>query len=80
ESMGRGQSFRCKKCGRRYRNAKKLVVPIKRTLTERLYIPPPRAHRHLTKPESRYNHEKSLVRKPLFPKHFWGLGKSLTHN
>jgi tRNA(Ile2)-agmatinylcytidine synthase len=80
ESMGRGQSFRCKKCGRRDRNAKKLVVPIKRTLTERLYIPPPRAHRHLTKPESRYNNEKSLVRKPLFPKHFWGLGKNLTHN
>ena len=80
ESMGRGQGFRCKKCGQRDRNAEKLVVPIKRTLFERLYIPPPRSHRHLTKPESRYSHEKSLERKPLFPKHFWGLGKRLTRN
>jgi tRNA(Ile2)-agmatinylcytidine synthase len=79
ESMGRGQGFRCKKCGRRDRNAEKLVVPIKRTLSERLYIPPPRAHRHLTKPESRYSHE-NLEWEPLFPKHFWGLGKRLTRN
>jgi len=77
ESMGRGQGFRCKKCGRRDRNAEKLVVPVKRTLSEQLYIPPPRAHRHLTKPESRYGREKELERKPLFPKHFWGLGKRL---
>lgn len=77
ESMGRGQGFRCKKCGRRDRNAEKLVVPVKRTLSEQLYIPPSRAHRHLTKPESRYGREKELERKPLFPKHFWGLGKRL---
>jgi tRNA(Ile2)-agmatinylcytidine synthase len=77
ESMGRGQGLRCKKCGRRSRNAEKLVVPVPRALAEGLCLPPPRAHRHLTKPEVRYGREKR-GEKPLPPPQVWGLGKCVT--
>ncbi len=50
ESMGRGQGFRCKKCGLRLRNASKSRLTIERNLRLTIYIPPPRARRHLTRP------------------------------
>ncbi len=53
-SMGRGQGFRCEKCGQKS-SASKHLIEQPRGLTEgRIYIPPVRAHRHLTKPESRF--------------------------
>jgi len=53
ESMGQGQGFRCKKCGQRYEYASKIQVRHERQLQPTIYVPPPRARRHLTKPDSR---------------------------
>lgn len=59
KSMGRGQGFRCERCGIRLPLASKVQVSMPRTIRTGLYIPPPRANRHLTKPLSRYGLEKS---------------------
>ena len=53
ESMGRGQGLRCKKCGQRNENASKILVRQERHIRPMIYIPPPRARRHLTMPDSR---------------------------
>ncbi len=53
ESMGRGQGFRCKKCRLRLPNASKHRLLLERNLTPAIFIPPPRARRHLTRPHSR---------------------------
>src|SRR5712664_3752770 len=53
ESMGQGQRLRCKKCGQRSENASKIKVVQQRHLQPTVYIPPPRARRHLTMPDSR---------------------------
>jgi tRNA(Ile2)-agmatinylcytidine synthase len=72
ESMGKNKGFRCKKCRNKAYKAKKTIVKINRLLHEELYIPPPRANRHLTKPFSRYGIEKEGFNK-FFPSEFWGL-------
>jgi len=59
ESAGREQGFRCRRCKLDMREAKKVHVAVERTIEEALYIPPARAHRHLTKPLSRYGREKT---------------------
>jgi tRNA(Ile2)-agmatinylcytidine synthase len=72
ESMGRGKGFRCKRCGLRERKAEKVHFQMKRDVSEGLYIPPPRANRHLTKPLSRYGLEKKFEGR--VPLEFWNLG------
>lgn len=73
KSMGKGKGFRCKKCKIIERKADKVQIQMKRNISEGLYIPPPRANRHLTKPFSRYGLEKKY--KNNFPSDsFWGLG------
>jgi tRNA(Ile2)-agmatinylcytidine synthase len=52
ESMGLGQGLRCKKCGQRNGYASKIQVRHERQLLPTIYVPPPRARRHLTKPDS----------------------------
>ena len=59
ESMGRGKGYRCRRCGIRGPSLTKQAVDMERELATGLYIPPPRAHRHLTKPLERYGREKS---------------------
>ncbi len=59
KSMGINQGFRCEKCGFRSVKATKLSTELRRNLKEELFITPPRANRHLTKPYSRYGMEKS---------------------
>ena len=54
ESMGRGQGLRCKKCSLRNDSAMKISVRQQRQLQPTVYIPPPRARRHLTMPDSRH--------------------------
>ncbi len=53
ESMGRDQGFRCRKCGQRFPKGTLTRSVLPRRLRETFYLPPPRAHRHLTKPETR---------------------------
>jgi tRNA(Ile2)-agmatinylcytidine synthase len=58
ESMGRGKGFRCRKCGFRGRSLSKVEVKEERRIEEGLYITPPGAQRHLTKPLTRYGKER----------------------
>jgi tRNA(Ile2)-agmatinylcytidine synthase len=59
KSEGTNKGFRCRKCGLRNRDGKKIVIPIPRMIEPKLFIPTPRAHRHLTKPIHRYGMEKA---------------------
>jgi tRNA(Ile2)-agmatinylcytidine synthase len=61
ESMGRGKGFRCRRCGFRDGELRKLPVEAERPLEPGLYIPPPKAQRHLTKPLARYGREKEYA-------------------
>ena len=58
-SMGKGQGFRCERCGYRSAALGKVSVRSKRNLKKGLYITSPRSQRHLTKPQCRYGREKS---------------------
>jgi tRNA(Ile2)-agmatinylcytidine synthase len=58
ESMGKGKGFRCKKCGARFDDAKKIQIAVARELKTRLYVTSTRSQRHLTKPLRRYGLEK----------------------
>lgn len=53
ESMGKGQGFRCRKCKVRLPRTTIVQKIEHRKIRPGVYIPPPRAHRHLTKPVSR---------------------------
>jgi len=65
ESMGRGQGFRCRRCGEKLRGAVKMKKKVERSLALGLYVPPPRAERHLTKPPARIGREKPYTHAPL---------------
>jgi tRNA(Ile2)-agmatinylcytidine synthase len=59
KSMGRGQGFRCKKCGTKLGTAQKAELTEQRQLSCGLYFASTRSQRHLTKPLIRYGQEKS---------------------
>jgi tRNA(Ile2)-agmatinylcytidine synthase len=59
ESMGKGQGFRCGKCGSRHVIAKKITTNVKRQVKPGLFITSIRSQRHLTKPLRRYGLEKN---------------------
>jgi tRNA(Ile2)-agmatinylcytidine synthase len=59
ESMGHAKGFRCRRCSTRYRSASRIAIVKKRRLSAGVFLPPPRAHRHLTKPASRYDPSNS---------------------
>lgn len=58
ESMGKDKGFRCKKCGTRLNDAKKVPVEVARRVQAGLYVTSTRSQRHLTKPLRRYGLEK----------------------
>ena len=58
-SMGKKKGYRCEKCGFRDSKARRQETKVDRNLSTGLYLPPLSAHRHLTKPLSRYGREKS---------------------
>jgi tRNA(Ile2)-agmatinylcytidine synthase len=70
KSEGLRKGFQCPRCG------KKLLNPVIRHRSSRrdirtgIYLPSPRAHRHLTKPLVRYRRELSVRRYPLIPEWF----------
>ncbi len=76
ESMGRLQGFRCRRCGLRLPRSSLISRVNARGLKEGVYLPPARAHRHLTKPESRYS-EHSALTHPWAPFHGWDSVRSL---
>ncbi len=55
KSEGRGQGFACEKCSRKDKTAKKVDIKVKRNLERKIYLPPVKAHRHLTKPIQRFS-------------------------
>ena len=54
ESMGKNQGFRCKNCKARFPRTSLVKKKVPRKIVPGVYLPPPRAHRHLTRPTSRY--------------------------
>jgi tRNA(Ile2)-agmatinylcytidine synthase len=58
ESMGKDKGFRCKKCGARFKDAKKARSAVERELQVGLHVTSTRSQRHLTKPLRRYGLEK----------------------
>lgn len=59
KSEGRDKGYQCDRCKHREAGAKKIFVPQERGIKTRLYVPTPKAHRHLTKPLQRYGIEKA---------------------
>ncbi len=68
KSEGKNKGYQCDRCKHKDAKAKKILVPQERGIKTGLYIPTPKAHRHLTKPLQRYGIEKSdfqLIKKIL---------------
>ena len=61
KSEGKNKGYQCDRCKHKDRNTKKILVSQERTIKTGLYIPTPKAHRHLTKPLQRYGIEKAKV-------------------
>jgi len=59
KSEGKNKGYQCDKCKHKDHNAKKILVLQERRIRTGLYIPTPKAHRHLTKPLQRYGIEKT---------------------
>lgn len=55
KSLGQNKGFKCGKCKSRFPNLSKEKRINPRIITPGLYIPPPSAHRHLTKPLQYYS-------------------------
>ncbi len=64
-SQGKEQRYRCDKCGYVPEKATKVKELLVRKLETRLYLPPIKAHRHLTKPLQRYSKEKTRAGEPI---------------
>lgn len=64
KSLGVGKGFKCPKCGYRDRSARKILVEIARdsSILNRVFKPPPRNMKHLTKPLQRFGLEKICKR------------------
>lgn len=60
ESAGRNQGYRCRKCSLHYPSESKIPVSQDRLLRPGMYMPPPRTHRHLTRPLDRVWKKKSV--------------------
>lgn len=70
-SEGRGKGYGCPHCGFRNREATKVFVSSPRGIRPGKYLPPPRAHRHLTKPLCRYGLERNWTDAALFQPWHW---------
>jgi len=65
KSEGVAKGFECQGCGRRFPEGAKRISKLQRRLQLGLYLPSPRAHRHLTKPLTRYGRETAGESYPL---------------
>lgn len=59
KSEGKHKGYQCDRCKYREAGAKKILIPKNRSIKAGLYVPTPKAHRHLTKPLHRYGIEKA---------------------
>lgn len=59
KSEGKNKGYQCDRCKYKDARAKKIFTPQERGIKVGLYIPTPKAHRHLTKPLQRYGIEKA---------------------
>jgi tRNA(Ile2)-agmatinylcytidine synthase len=59
KSEGRDKGYQCDRCKHRDPGASKIMIKQERGIKAGLYVPTPKAHRHLTKPMQRYGLEKS---------------------
>jgi len=59
KSEGRYKGYQCDRCKHRDPGAQKIMIAKERAIKAGLYVPTPKAHRHLTKPVQRYGLEKS---------------------
>jgi tRNA(Ile2)-agmatinylcytidine synthase len=59
KSEGRNKGYQCDRCKHRDAGVNKIHVPQERGIKTGLYVPTPKAHRHLTKPLQRYGIEKA---------------------
>jgi tRNA(Ile2)-agmatinylcytidine synthase len=59
KSEGKNKGYQCDRCKYKDASAKKIFTPRERGIKVGLYIPTPKAHRHLTKPLQRYGIEKA---------------------
>lgn len=66
KSDGKDKGYKCEKCGIKERIAEKIRIELPREIKEGLYIPSPKAHRHLTKPLQRYGMEKKESKQVLY--------------
>jgi len=71
KSIGSGKGFRCDRCDFRTEETEKNAVEILRGVKTGLYMPPPRAQRHLTRPLSRYGLECRRLPTKLFEPWHW---------
>jgi tRNA(Ile2)-agmatinylcytidine synthase len=69
KSMGKEKGFRCKRCGFRSSEIKKISFQENRDIQKRIYVTSPRSQRHLTKPLCRYGQEKTGTPRKLI--HGW---------
>ncbi len=58
KSEGKNKGYQCDRCKNRDPNAAKIMTLQERAIKAGLYVPTPKAHRHLTKPIQRYGLEK----------------------
>ncbi len=65
KSKGRDQGFACRRCGYSQERAQKRIVLKPREVSTKLYLPPMKAHRHLTKPLHRYDFPEKKFRIPV---------------
>jgi tRNA(Ile2)-agmatinylcytidine synthase len=65
KSAGKGQGYKCFSCGFKDPEGTKTRTPVERALEETVYLPPPRAQRHLTRPLARLGKENRGVPKEL---------------
>lgn len=71
KSAGKHKGYKCPSCGFKDPGAKKTESEIVRDLKKGLYLPPPTAQRHLTRPYSRLRkHNKGVPKKLLSQWHY----------
>lgn len=74
KKQGKNKGYKCIKCGYKTRQQlPKTIRIIPRKILEGLYSPPPKAHRHLTKPPIRIGQEKKKPPQKMITPWYWSI-------